>query len=342
VASDPQVREITHTTSRRAFFFLNRGFACPECGTKSITFNLHYTFSIDPQPQPNHWDVWSVLAHEFGHMLGFGHMTGAICTDSAQPPPPRCSQQSDRNTMTNPVFDGENCEQNVNGYDKGNADSLYPPPTALSADIVVFRPGNAQWLIRRSLRGGLTQVNWGCGSCADKPVAADYDGDGFSDVAVYRNGEWFIQRSSDGGTIDVWWGCVSCGDIPVPADYDGDGRADIAVYRSTTGQWFILRSSDGGLTQVNWGCGSCGDIPVPAKYDGDGKADIAVYRQSTGQWFILRSSDGGVTQPYWGCVSCGDLPVPADFDGDHRADIAVYRPSTGEWFILRSSDGGLT
>ena len=118
-------------------------------------------------------------------------------------------------------------------------------------------------------------------------TGVDFDGDGRSDIAVYRNGDWFIYRSSDGGVTSLGWG--SAGDIPVPADYDGDGRTDIAVYRN--GDWFIYRSSDGGVTSLGWG--SAGDIPVPADYDGDGKTDIAVYRN--GDWFIYRSSDGGVT-----------------------------------------------
>jgi hypothetical protein len=116
---------------------------------------------------------------------------------------------------------------------------------------------------------------------------ADFDGDGRSDVTVYRNGTWFILRSSDGGVTSVGWGIAQ--DIPVPADYDGDGKTDIAVYRN--GDWFIHRSSDGGMTVVSWGIAQ--DIPVPADYDGDGKTDIAVYRN--GDWFIHRSSDGGVT-----------------------------------------------
>jgi hypothetical protein len=210
-------------------------------------------------------------------------------------------------------------------------------------DPAVYRPGTADWFIRRSSDGGVTQINWGCTSCSDTPVPADYDGDGFSDVAVFRGttGEWFIRRSSDGGLTQIGWGCVPCGDVPVPADYDHDGRADVAVYRQSTGQWFILRSSDGAVLQPYWGCVSCGDIPVPADYDGDGRADIAVYRPGTGEWFILRSSDGGMTYVGWGCGSCSDRPVPADYDGDGRADIAVYRQSTGQWFILRSSDGGV-
>jgi len=88
-------------------------------------------------------------------------------------------------------------------------------------------------------------------------VPADYDGDGKTDIAVYRNGNWFILRSSDGGMTSLRWGIAQ--DIPVPADYDGDGKADIAVYRN--GVWFILRSSDAGQTTVGWG-GLPQDVPL--------------------------------------------------------------------------------
>ena len=162
-------------------------------------------------------------------------------------------------------------------------------------------------------------------------IPVDFDGDGRSDIAVYRDGAWFILRSSDIGVRVMGWGGLSQ-DIPVPADYDGDGEVDIAVYRD--GTWFIIRSSDGGVTGTNWGLSQ--DIPVPADYDGDGKTDIAVYRSGT--WFIARSSDGGVTVAHWGLSQ--DIPVPADYDGDGKTDIAVYR--SGIWFILRSSDSGLT
>ncbi|HVH26673.1 MAG TPA: beta-propeller fold lactonase family protein, partial [Vicinamibacterales bacterium] len=128
----------------------------------------------------------------------------------------------------------------------------------------------------------------------------DFDGDGRSDIGVYRDGAWFIIRSSDGGGTSVGWG--TAGDIPVPADYDGDGKSDIAVYRN--GAWFIIRPSDGGGTSVGWG--TSGDIPVAADYDGDGKSDIAVYRN--GDWFMIRSSDGGGTSVGWG--TAGDIPVP--------------------------------
>ena len=168
-------------------------------------------------------------------------------------------------------------------------------------------------------------IEFGAGSA----TLMDLDGDGITDIGVYRDGTWFIRRSSDEGLTTIIWGGAPQ-DIPVPGDYDGDGKTDIALYRD--GTWFIRRSSDNLEPVVIWG-GAPQDIPVPRDYDGDGKADIAVYRDGT--WFIRRSSDGGEPVVIWGGAP-RDIPVPRDYDGDGKADIAVYRDGT--WFIRRSSD----
>jgi glucose/arabinose dehydrogenase len=192
-------------------------------------------------------------------------------------------------------------------------------------------------------RGELYIVNYSAGSVLKvvetHNAGVDFDGDGRSDLAVFRRSShaWYVLGSGTGTMASVQWGAST--DTAVPGDYDGDGKSDYAVYRPSTGMWYVIYSSTGAVGQGHWG-GDPSDIPVPCDYDGDGKTDPAVYRKSVGNWYVIYSSTGAVGQGHWG-GDPSDIPVPADYDGDGKADAAVYRKSTGNWYVIYSSTGAI-
>ena len=136
------------------------------------------------------------------------------------------------------------------------------------------------------------------GLSGDVPIAGDFDGDGKSELAVYRPsiGGWFIRNSSQGystATASFYqWGLP--GDVPIAADFDGDGKTDLTVFRPPTGEWFIRYSAQGydANTAGVYQWGLPGDVPLSSDFDGDGKTELAVFRPSIGGWFIRYSSRG--------------------------------------------------
>ena len=197
------------------------------------------------------------------------------------------------------------------------------------ADPTYFSIAPSTFHIARSSDGVLEQP-WGLYT-TDRPVAGDFDGDGYADVAVYEaNGTWHLARTSAGYAGLQLGGAT---DIPVARDYDGDGATDMAIFQPHNATWHVSGTQVGYFGLV-WG--QPGDIPAPGDFDGDGKCDVACFRPSDQTWYIHATQDGDYSVK-WGLLPT-DQPVPADYDGDGYTDIAVYQQN-GTWHLARTLAG---
>jgi hypothetical protein len=236
----------------------------------------------------------------------------------------------------------------------GDVNKDFPAPGDYDGDgkgdLAIYRDGantpNGQsehWVLFSS-NGTVGRAFFG--TTGDEAVNRDYDGDGKTDVAVFRRGlnigdpaVWYIQQSASGQVRITQFGTTgntednSTGDTPAPGDYDGDGKFDLCLYRfgftgnPSNNSFIVLRSSDGVTTYQNWG-NFTSDYVLPGDYDGDGKYDYCVARTgatatSPMVWWVLKSSNGQVQAQTFGFSA--DLPTQGDYDGDARTDFSVYR-----------------
>jgi hypothetical protein len=174
-------------------------------------------------------------------------------------------------------------------------------------EIGVFRPsthmyyqdhnGNGTW------NGAVIDRMYNFGITGDMPVSGDWNGNGFSEIGVFRPSTHMYYRDYNGN--GVWDGAVIdrassfgiTGDIPVSGDWNGNGISKIGVFRPSTHLYYEDYNGngvwDGAVIDRAYNFGTVGDIGVSGDWNNDGRTDIGVFRPSTSQ-FCLDSNGNGV------------------------------------------------
>ena len=194
-------------------------------------------------------------------------------------------------------------------------------------------------------------------SATDNSFKLDFDGDGATDIALYREGSrdvniapqpsyWYFLNARTGQTGAVHWGRTL--DVPAPADYDGDGKTDVGIYRwwdfgtGDANEYWLSRSLGGYEVLVyEW---EPSYIKFSRNYVGDARAEIAhLYRINISQdptqpcfisvFFIGDNLDNTIRKTVGDACNVIPTPVPGDYDNDGRSEIAVFSNRTFKvWF----------
>lgn len=193
------------------------------------------------------------------------------------------------------------------------------------SDRVLYRPSSSTWYIVFSGSGNTFSTSFGIST--DIPLGeADFDGDGRTDLAVFRPQMGaFVYQPSSGWGEQASISLGQNGDIPLVCDFDGDGISEAAVYMPSYGKW----SFSDGLETLSFG--ERADIPLAGDFNADGICEVMLFRPRTAEWI---KQDGSA-------ISFGqgsDVPILADFNGDGGLEYAVWRVNEAMWYVRESED----
>ncbi len=227
-------------------------------------------------------------------------------------------------------------------------------PAPLGEGLAVLEGMNKLQLVRVS-PSGLTvegqpfQVKF---DRVTRLVAGDFDGDGFSDLAIATEqqgrstGAWMYFNQLNGFQPFLWpvGGRDDFARDLYVADLDRDGRDDLVLTDSDTERGAHVRVvfGSGGragwedpwdLLSVEYGLGLGTSSVVVADFNGDGRLDIGVGGRNGLRVYLGADYRRFSRNPVWPLLKGRDGTLDArafvagDFDGDKRTDLVGYTPA---------------
>lgn len=228
----------------------------------------------------------------------------------------------------------------------GGRDAFVAKVTSVIGDTTgLYDSKRNEFQLRNSNTTGGADLVVPHGEPGDLPVVGDWDGDGVTDVGVYRpsRGEFHLRLGS--GVVVIVIGGNEA-DLPVAGDWDGDGFDTVGFLRNDAklGQSFFLtntrvEASPAPDFDIIVAAGQAGDLPLGGDWNGDGLDTVGFFRPSTRTFFQINDFAAGVATSFvFGVV--GDLPLAGDWDGNGSDDVGVFRPSDETMHL--TTDSGAT
>ncbi|MCK9591070.1 MAG: hypothetical protein M0Q91_03525 [Methanoregula sp.] len=147
-------------------------------------------------------------------------------------------------------------------------------------EIGVFRPSTHLFYLDYNgdgaSSGPVIDRVYNYGITGDLPVSGDWNGDGISEIGVFRSSThlFYLDSNGDGASsgpvIDRVYNFGITGDLPVSGDWNDDGRTEIGVFRPSTHSFYLDYNGNGAWngegTDRAYNFGLTGDSPVSGKW----------------------------------------------------------------------------
>ena len=203
-----------------------------------------------------------------------------------------------------------------------------------------------------SAAGVLTQsgTSFGFGVAPTSLVVADFDNDGFPDLAIsYNNGIQVELGSATGAFTSAAATPVGSNLVALaPGHFDATGNLGLLALDQGSNQINIMKGNGaGGFTDVNnYSVGKTPTSVAVADFNDDGKPDFAVANSGDGtvSVFVGQGSDGftaATSSPFSAGANVQSV-VAADMNNDGYADIIVTDGSTNTLGILINQGKGVS
>lgn len=167
------------------------------------------------------------------------------------------------------------------------------------------------------------------------PLAGDFNGDTYDELALFIDGEWFIDINGNGrwDEEDIWIRMGTHGDQPVVGDWDGDGKDDVGVFgHKWRGDERALAAETGLPDPFNRNRVKPKNLPPTVDEAPDTPRLLKRSSQDHGRADLIDhvfKFGGG-----------RDIAVSGDFNGDGITNIGTFRD--GRWLLDLDGDGKLT